>query len=455
MIKKDFDVAGVLRKISHDFHGPKKDTFKNVLLVGMQHILGTTVDMLVVMKEYGLTHAVIGGKAYSTHSQSAERIKDLDFTYVASPSGLEQGHFDIHVQKQVQKIWLAALEKIKKKKFDLIIILDDGSDLLRATPKLFFNEPNGLTMLNKPGRIIGIEQTKSGINHPLFKRLPFPIIDVAGSFAKTKIEYPEVAALIIHQIEALIQKTMTTSFKPTVGIIGYGTMGKAMARRFTAKGFSVMVHDRNHSKHDSFNQIRKYNKSSTLMKNADIIVGCTGEDITLDKANLSTLLHCEEKKWLISTSSKDNEFNCLLKFIQKDERHLSSDPLQTFEYKNPKGGSLEMVKGGFPINFTNEVHSVPPQHIWPTRAALMLACFSACEMSLEKSDHFAPKSFMLSPEAQWLILHEYARNNTNLKELGHLCRLGKQELNDFIIRHSDSIPLPLTPETIAKTVVMG
>jgi len=56
-----FNVRRLLRECTREYRALGQSnnprSFKNVLLVGMQHILGTTLDMLVVMKTPSMTNA--------------------------------------------------------------------------------------------------------------------------------------------------------------------------------------------------------------------------------------------------------------------------------------------------------------------------------------------------------------------------------------------------------------
>jgi len=436
-----FNAYYLLHELATQFCSGNKKTFDNVLLVGVQHVLGTTVDMLSVMHEFGLKEAIIGGKNYSTHMESAEKIEKLGFTYVQDGCQLGYGRFDDCMQEVVHRIWFEALRKIRSKKFDLLIILDDGADLLRATPGIFFDKKN--TLANKPDLIVGVEQTRGGTNHPLFNGLPFPIIDVAGSYVKTNIEYPKVASLIAKQISSLINEAILreNGHMPIIGVLGYGCMGKAIARECVAKRFPVIVYDKNYEVQDNLDQITYYNHSAVMISNADIIIGCTGADVTLEPANLSALLYSKRNKWLISAGSKDHEFYSLLGTIQNETKGLGylPHPFTTIHYENHVGAILNVIRGGFPVNFTNEEHSVAPEHIWPTRAALMLTCLLIAQSREKHMKYFLRNInvFALPERIQILILKRYCELNPSDIELARLCNMPHQKLAQLVANHSD------------------
>jgi S-adenosylhomocysteine hydrolase len=458
MLTSEFKVCTVLRELAEDFFSKSKSraTFENVLLVGVQHILETTVDMLSVMKEYGLQDGIIGGKKYSTHVESAKKIEDLGFTVIEDGHQLGYGRFDDCMQEVVHKIWFKALEKMKSKKYDLLIILDDGADLLRATPGHLFNGVNSLNIKHKPAMVIGIEQTRGGTNHPLFSGLPFPIIDIAGSFVKEKTEYPRVAEIVALNIFELIHNQILKEIKsmPVIGIVGYGTMGKSVVRCLSQKSLSIIIYDNKKSKRDDLDNVTYYDNLAVMIANADIIIGCTGKDITKKKSALASLLYSKRKKWLISTGSKDHEFNNLLTTIQNETKSLGyiPDPFKNIFYENHVGESLEIIRGGFPVNFNNKAHSVLPVYIWPTRAAIMLACFSAVHMHHHHFKHYLKNIniFMLPTDVQLAILKKYCELNSHEQELSTLCKENRQKIFNFIEKNSDGLRLTINSKNGLK-----
>lgn len=418
----------------------KPNLFNDTLLVGVQHILETTVDMFSVLRNFGLINAVVGGKHYSTHEGSARRLEAMGFDYVPDAGQLGYGQFDVCMQQVVHSIWKLALEKMQQKHYRLLIILDDGADLLRATPSSLFNK---MGIKNRPEFIVGIEQTKNGTSNPYYASLPFPTINVAGSFVKKHIEYPQVASLIAKSVKRTIdQECSGRGVKaPVVGILGCGTMGQALSHHLIAQDRRVIAFDPDPLKQQSSEAIQYYSESSVLISNADIIVGCTGKDVTAPDLSLSALLWSQTKKWLINTGSKDIEFKTLLQFIQGGRSGFDlPDPLKTIRYKNQTGSELEILRGGFPINFTNGAHSVDPAHIWPTRAALLLACISALDLCSFPSEQICTNDFMLPLHAQVLILQKYLALNRDSGKVPTSCETWSEDgklVNDLIVQRSD------------------
>lgn len=440
-----FSVLSILQDLGNKLFPHASEPFKDVLLVSIQHIMGTTVDLFRAMQELGLKEAIIGGKTYSTHQESAVKIKNLGFTYIHDKTQLGYGHFDDCMREVVHAIWAQALLKLKQKKYKLVLVLDDGSDLLRATPGILFDNTLSDTSFFKPDLVIGIEQTRGGINHPLFGGLPFPIINVASSYVKAKIEYIRVAEVIVNKLEKIITEEIFEKLQrnPVIGIMGYGTMGRAIAKKFLEKNFEVIVYDKH--KKNYLDDFIYYDHSPVMISNADIIIGCTGEDITLDPANLSAITYSRQTKWLVSASSKDHEFNALLRKIQYEKKFLGSipDALKTITYLNINQKEINIIKGGFPINFDNSEHSVPPQYIWPTRASLFLAALSAVNLTnKERLFQHNINLYMLTPSAQLLILRKYIQLNPKDECIRDIKELNDDVIIDKFIKNSDSIFIP-------------
>ena len=290
--------------------------FANTLIVGMQHILGTTVDMFSAMRNMGLKHAVIGGKSYSTHNKSARKISGIGFKYIKNTEQLRYGQFN-EINTAINcKIWDEALKQIYNRQFNQLIILDDGANLLLNVPAELFNG-----IKNKPSSIIGIEQTRNGLNNVCFQGLPFPVVNVAGSWVKNIVEYPWVVRAIIGKLNHIFNTQIASNYsrlstKYVFGVVGYGAMGQTITKELISRNFKVIVFDDDIVRRSSIPRENRYPNMQALISNSDIIIGCTGTDITSSPQSLASIVYSRDKKWLISASSKDTEFNSLLIEIQ-------------------------------------------------------------------------------------------------------------------------------------------
>ena len=441
-----FSCEPILSEITRQLDLADEKPFKKVMVVAVQHILGTTVEMFRALKSLGLERAIIGGKSYSTHEGSARALETLGYTFIEAPDQIGYGRYESCMQQTTATIWHTALQSLKKEPVDLLIILDDGGDLILSTPGKLFN---GISY--KPKRVIGIEQTRGGSNHRCFNGVPFPIINVAGSYIKTTIEYPWVAEIIANEVIKEIHEKAKANFvkKPIIGVVGNGTMGMAIISKFVAQGYCVLAYDKAHKKIPD-KKIIWYTDITSLMSNADIIIGCTGTDITENPNNLNAILNSVKPKYLVSTSSKDIEFNSLLLHIQEITKKLghTPDPLENIEYLTPFDYKITLLKGGFPLNFNNKKHSVPPEKIWPTRAALLGACLMAVHAHNKEALKTADV-LKLDAYIQKLILHKYSSLNPDDPAVRTTKLLTDEELTPFILERSDGnqLDIELKPRT--------
>ena len=79
--------------------------------------------------------------------------------------------------------------------------------------------------------------------------------------------------------------------------------------------------------------------------------------------------------------------------------------------------TINIVKGGFPVNFDDTGISVPAQEIQLTRTLVVSAIIQAIE--LFQSPSLENKVYVLSPEKQQYIVENWFRNNisSNLRTL--------------------------------------
>ena len=199
--RKPFNVEQKLTELSGQFYPDEPENpFKGVMMSSVQHMLGTTVNMFEVLKNKGLSEAVVTGKSYSNHAESIKKFRELGFEFIDAHEQLGYGSFGHSMQSAAYEVWAKTLQKLQEKgKNGLLIALDDGADLLLSTPSKLFN---GIAF--KPDRVIGIEQTRGGSNRLPFRGINYPIINVAGSWIKNTIEYPKVANAVAERISRLV-----------------------------------------------------------------------------------------------------------------------------------------------------------------------------------------------------------------------------------------------------------
>src|SRR3990167_1390589 len=409
-VKKEFDVVPLLRNMAAQFHAVYPGTFENFRVAGVQHMLGTTRDMFQVLREYHLQEAVLCGKSFSTHLSSALALKKLGFTFILDKEQLALGAYEAANQATIQEMWSVYDEMQQADPKKVLFCIDDGFEALKRIPASYFN---GLKY--KPQFVVGKEQTRGGSNGSGFKGMPFPIIHLAGSLAK-RIESPGVArAIADRSFQAFKEVESYLDGTPTVGIIGYGDQGKVIAKKFMKDGYPVIVFDKNSSMYDeNVLEEQRMPNAALLWANADIVISCTGVDITLDSNVLNNILFLKKKRQVVmSAASEDREFRTLLERIQAATKvpGVTPNSLKDIRFMTRGGTELLILRGGFPVNFDNSKHSVVPEEIWPTRAGILSSFFMANTLWKHKDAQSSASVAMLCPVLQLMIIAEYARLN--------------------------------------------
>jgi S-adenosylhomocysteine hydrolase len=325
-------------------------SLSNVLLIGCQHILATTHSMLRSLYSAGLDpkNIFLLGKCYSSNGsvwqemhEDGIQISPLSFSFESHQA------FDGQFCRIVAKFLENTLSRVDLTKFNKIILIDDGGQLLSLSMEFF----RGLT------NVVAIEQTTSGYEKIKSSILQFPVINVARSQAKLIYESPMIAETVVKKalkrMDALEQTPRQTL------IIGNGAIGSSIYAALK-NTHEVHVYDKNLNNSLSFDE---------YLRASDLIIGCTGE------TSLPFSKHKNLKKGcvLFSASSSDREFDAV--HIRKKAKNIKNchDDIEV-------DGKV-LLNCGFPINFDGGRHSVSPSKIQLTRALLMSAILQACEMS--------------------------------------------------------------------------
>jgi S-adenosylhomocysteine hydrolase len=347
-------------------------SFENTLFVCVQHGLSSTIDLVKCLVALGAKpHNIFWlGKPYSNNAKVVQEIKEIGVQVKANSKQTVYGGFDEVFAHDVSLLWnqVGTYYEQNHSTIHEVIILDDGGKCLRATPHNL--------LYRKNLAIVGIEQTSSGING-VTKYYPLPIVNVAGSALKDILETPLIAeatkAKSFKELEPYLEG------KNSISVIGFGKVGKAIAKMFANAGHQVFVYDPGLKDYylPIHDKIRVVSNIGQACAAANIIIGCTGVDISAGDALQSFLTGND--KVLLSCSSRDVEFKTLLETVQAAQP-LQEDvsPHETITYNvSSSGPVLKILSGGFPINFDGSPDSVNREHIQGTRAALLGASIYA------------------------------------------------------------------------------
>lgn len=234
--------------------------------------------------------------------------------------------------------------------------------------------------------MIAVEQTTSGLK-PRRTGQWIPTVEVAGSAAKHVLEPPAVTASILKYI---LPQLNTDSQELRLGVVGLGTVGGDVARRLVQAGRKVFVYDKATGFPEAVGGATRCDSLRALVHSCDAILGCTGEDVFKDASWLEQI---EGRKLLASCSSE--EFRSVLRFA-----HGNGDPNRPLDPRRVqfRRGSLNILRGGFPANFTGTMNSGPVSLIQVTRALLLSGVIQAALLRSSKVSPL-PRRIMLDP---WL-----------------------------------------------------
>ena len=338
--------------------------FEDKIVVFIQHLLRDFQNMLNCYFELGLSeeNTYIIGIPYSTKEHVVKNLKIKGYENIWNPS---EYPFDNIVEEVMNK----AFEDARKNGNKLLIVEDGGYAVPYIHRKSTFDA----------NIILGaVEQTANGIwmdieaiaenstsksyeeqKAELSKNLKIPLIDVAESESKKKIEASFVGEAVISNIKALLQKSGMSINGKNALVVGYGSVGYEIARQLRLQPLPVVsVYDKDPISLVKARSIgfRTSENISELIQDSDIIIGATGHKNVIGRQEFEIM---KNGTYLVSATSKRREFNWdeLKNLTLKEEK-------THFGKKNYLRNSniLYIVAGGYPINFYAS-ESIPERNI--------------------------------------------------------------------------------------------
>lgn len=321
-------------------------------LIASQNLLGSTETIIDHLIGKGLSpnNIAVIGKSYSSSYQIIQSLQKKN-VYVSphSTAFKPELSFDQQFEEYVREFIAFITKKINPKNCDKIIILDEGHRLLQIATNFLPKE-----------KIIGIEQSsKKSMLENL--NLTFPCVTIARTKAKLFVESPMIAKAVNNKLLAFI-KTLNLDIK-NVLIVGNGFIGKSIAHDLRALDYTVKIYDHNGYKSELDNH-----SFEEYIKQCQVIISCVyGSALQEHHYNLLS-----KNIVLANASLSDRAFKAA--DIRKLVPHGISSCHQNVcvEFNQKK---VHLMNCGFPINFSGEVHSVPPNKIQITRALLLGAIY--------------------------------------------------------------------------------
>ncbi|MBK7670555.1 MAG: hypothetical protein IPJ24_04040 [bacterium] len=370
-------------------HSPR--VFHGIGFVCVQHLLETTGTLFQNLVRLGADPADIFvlGKAYSTNDDVVARLRSLGVHVDPGSSDAEAGEFGAVMERDVARLWRAAEPRLARSGMRGIIVLDDGGRCIGAAP--------GWCIAG--GRVVGIEQTQSGVARLPFDRLP--IVLVAASAAKKIFESPLIARAIARKtLEAMAGRSLTG----TIGIIGYGHVGRALAAELQREDCKLLIYDLAAGEQaEARGSDRWCHDLQDLTARSSLIFGCTGVDV-FDEVEVDGAWF-KDGALLASCSSEDIEFRSILRRWIRPDGGIAA--VHRDHICNVTGVEVRVMRGGFPVNFDGSLESVPGADIQLTRGLLLGGIWQAALM-LEQGDD-VPGSAMLAPAVQAAVCRSWVR----------------------------------------------
>lgn len=378
----------LLEKIDNSY----RQDLSGTSIFAVQHLMNSSFAMLRKLHDDGAEIHVMG-KPYSTYPLVERQLSKHGITvYPCNLGKIRAMDYESLYHKQLNSAWKIFLSRyIEKGKQKKLIILDDGANAWQTIP-------DDIILNNIFSGISIVEQTTRGYRFLESAESPlFPVVNVARSAVKTHLENYLIAEDIKNKLKKLIKKNKKTVF----GVVGNGVIGETVTSMLISEGYKVVVYDKN--EHAFKNQAHSIRLASVedIIRYADIIIGCTGTDIT---KNVDVFNCAKKDKTFISASSERIEFASLIsRLYENTEGGLLTNPLEDIVFKRKDGCLITIERGGFPINFDNKAENNPERWI-VTRFLMYLGIHQACRAAKSINDDGVTLNqssmIMLDPELQ-------------------------------------------------------
>jgi S-adenosylhomocysteine hydrolase len=376
------------------------------IIVGLQHLLGSTVTLVDRLVGEGSENrnVFLLGKPYSTSPRVLRFVESSRPWWVHPDSALQAVDVDndSEMDRRIQEL-LARVERcIRERRFgagDRVLLIDDGGRAIRQL--------HGPRFRHLLPHFVSVEQTRCGVSTLEDLELEVPVVDVARSKAKLVHESPLIAESVIHEIRQAVWAMGRRGIRVPneVAVLGYGSIGAAVAQALTARGHRVRVFDADRERLRAARRegLETITSRQALLAQGGLIVGCTGRP-SVGPEDYDVVAH---NAVLVSASSSDLEFQawnlrpeatCLGHLGHRPE--LRDHPCFSLYRVHRRNHGFYLVNGGFPVNFTGAPDPIAPELIQLTRTLLYVGAVQA-----SRSDR--PGWIPLDLRAQELTLDRY------------------------------------------------
>ena len=374
-------------------------------LVAVQHVLLQTVDLFETAAAMGLNlkNVFVLGKIYSDSQPVIAALRDRGVTVIEG-SAAKPGEFHAIFERDVERLWQVAAGMLAHCNIKRILVLDD----------------DGVCITNAPREVVrqyavcGVEQTSQGIF--LFEDKPpaFAVMSWARSAVKLHIGGPIFSHCFIEKLntEFLCGRSIK---EKQLGIIGMGSIGRAVAKLALRQGIKVLFYDPAPDVSIPASlHIARTRSLEELMVTSDYVAGCSGRNPFKDRWPLN---HRPGIK-LFSVSAGDQEFSPIINDLKAKPDFAVDPKTWTITSEQAPSGPIEIMYLGYPYTFVSRTPEAVPTQIVQLETGGLLAALVQAHIYLQTCETCPPQNKVLrriSPKAQCFVYDTWLRT---MKEQG-------------------------------------
>ena len=368
---------------------------EDTALVAVQHMLLQTLDLFETTTAMGLDprNCFALGKVYSNSQPVIDNLRARGVTVLNSTTPAP-GEFRAYFQRDVERLWQVATETLASRNVKRILVLDDA----------------GMCITNMPAEVLqryavcGVEQTSQGIF--LFEQRPplFPVVSWARSAIKLQIGGPIFSQCFLQKLNTDFLKS-NPLHDTTLGVIGLGSIGRALAKLATRQGLKVLFYDPLVRAASSNTAVDRVESLEELMNRCNYIAGCSGRNPFQGKWPMT---HRPGIK-LLSASGGDHEFGPIINDLKAKPGFAVDPQTWTINSKSGPSGPLQIAYLGYPYNFASRgLEAVPTEIVQSETAGLLVALVQAYHF-LQIGDQSRHTLHRVAPHAQCFVFEKWLR----------------------------------------------
>jgi S-adenosylhomocysteine hydrolase len=353
----------LLRYYSKEPRFLKTQPFKNKRVFVILHFLRDLIPFVDGMKSLGLEM----NNAYFFYKDYPYPQKEGIKTWLS-----EQGAI-VEPRSKIPQ-YLEQLNVMQSTSIGEILIIEDGGFIVPEIHRKFTNLI--------PHVIGAVEQTTRGIrNDEAIGGIQFPVISVATSKLKGTFEPQYIGRAVVENIKRLLPDISLNG--KTVGLFGYGTIGKEIAEWFRSNSAIVTVYDPSPE-----NKLSAQQRGFTLAtspeqngQNKNFVIGASGNE----SINSKVIAHLTHGTYVVSASSELYEIDIdeltRLRSHTSLLNHSGGEIIGTDFVLPPTDRVIHVIANGYPINFWG-FESMPNE---ASDLIMSLIFLCACELGSESS----------------------------------------------------------------------